>query len=81
MAELSYHVKIINVFNDVNSTLYTVRNIHHKGGFLLKVILNIYRLHTKFIFLVILQRKTFLKCKLNLIHEKDKKQPEIRKQN
>ena len=34
MAERSEYV---NVFHDVNSTLYAVTSIYHRGGFLLKV--------------------------------------------
>ena len=38
MAELSEYVNVINVFRDGKSTLYSVISIHHKVGFLLKVI-------------------------------------------
>ena len=31
MKELSEHVKLINVFHNVNSALYTVTSIHHNG--------------------------------------------------
>lgn len=37
MVELSEHVEIINVFDDINSTLYMVRSVQHKGGFYLKL--------------------------------------------
>ena len=32
MVELSENMNIVNAFHDVNSTLYTVTSIHHKGN-------------------------------------------------
>ena len=39
---INEHVKVINIFHDVNSSLYTVTKIHIKTGILLKVI-NLFR--------------------------------------
>ena len=61
MVELSENMNIVNAFHDVNSTLYTVTRIHHKG--------NVTKSYESSVF----QR--------NIIHEKEKKQSEISKEN
>ena len=58
MPQLSEHGNVLNVFHDVNSTLYTLTIIEHKAGFLLKAI-NVF--HSVSLFMK-MARKIMMSC-------------------